>query len=120
MSTVEVGQEFLVSLQGIDVAVGTVEYIEGNEVTIIIPQTRVVMGLSNTLAPLETVPTVDRVPAQLPDDSTGDGGAPAREAVRTEEVPPYEDHGRNAGTNLAEHMGDVPLKQQNLDSSILD
>lgn len=113
----KIGDQFMVSMEGFNVCFATVEVIDGDEVTIRIPETRVVMGIKHSLADLDT----DR-PEQI------------LEAAQKETfVPPEKDYEDSADKQILsnettvvsggikeEDISDVGLRGMALDSSAID
>lgn len=115
MTAIRAGQEYEMQIEGIGVHVATVEDVDGDEVTISWPAGRVVMGMSSALKPQEKVPTVDREYAHY--DDGPDGGSKAREDVDRDGLKFQQ---QPASGIPSEYIGDVSLRDQNLDSSVLD
>lgn len=97
----KVGDQLSVQLEGHTVGVATIEDISDGKATILIPATRVVMGVRQSLV-ADVAPETDRVfagTAETSEPNTSDASEEAESAAVEE---------------------GVSLSQQNLDSSALD
>jgi hypothetical protein len=82
----KVGDQMVVNLGNFEVGMATIEDISDGKATILIPATRVVMAVKQSLAPLN--PEVDRVFGGL--ETTGGNESDASEAVNTQVQAPAE------------------------------
>lgn len=98
------GDEFPVQLSGYHVANGIVEEIDGDEVVIIIPATRVKMGIKTSLT--DTTPEIDRDFTALV-EGTGDAKSEAAVEVEAPKNTPAPDDVKTEDY--------VPLSQLKLD-----
>lgn len=112
----KVGDQMIVHLGQFEVAMATIEDISDGKATILIPSTRVVMGVRQELAPLEQAPEVDRVMAGLTESTEAAVSTAQEELVQaptTQTQAPVE-----AAQSVSEYQGS--LRSMNLDSSAID
>ena len=106
------GDQLEVSLQGIAVAYATIESVEQDRATILIPATRVVMGIATTLTPETPAPEVDRTTTVL----TEDPNASAKSELEADYDSAFDGPGGFA--NAPEPV--TSLKDMDFDSSAID
>lgn len=127
----KVGDQMVVRLENFDVAMATIEHIEDGKATILIPATRIVMGVRQELAPLN--PEVDRIFAGTTEpkgtnESDASGVHDASESLaqqQTNESGPTPQSNSSSVSeanpvSLSEQLDPVPLAQRNFDTSALD
>ena len=122
----KIGDEFKVQLEGFHVANGYVEDFDGDDVIIVIPATRVKMGVSSQLAP--KAPETDREFTALP-EATDQTTSPAMTDVepQTQQRQDAPDTPAPAAPPAVQETAQVmaetggrSLKEVELDSSVLD
>jgi hypothetical protein len=106
-----IGDQLTVSLEGIGVAYATIEAIEDNKATIIIPATRVVMGIKSSLEP--ATPEVERTNTVL----TEDPNASAKSELEADYDSAF-DTKRESAVEYAEPT--TSLRNMDFDSSAID
>lgn len=112
------GDQFVVSMEGHEIGMATIEAVEDGKAVIYVPAMRVVMGLKTSLTDL--TPEVDQ--QVLTDNPIAAPEAPERPLTQEEIRAQYEAQGISVGDDSAESGGSEvkSLKEMNLDDSKVD